>query len=64
MKLINLELLIKNIQKQITFVLIGGIIMGFTFFFSLTVGIISIAVGILCIVLVEKYILVFQKLKS
>lgn len=52
MKLIQSGITYKEYtEARLLFVLIGGIIMGvLPFFFSLTVGIISIAVGILCIV--------------
>ena len=52
MKLIQSGITYKEYtEARILFVLIGGIIMGvLPFFFSLTVGIISIAVGIVCIV--------------
>lgn len=52
MKLIQSGITYKEYtEARILFVLIGGIIMGvLPFFFSLTVGIISVAVGIVCIV--------------
>ncbi|MEZ4694659.1 MAG: hypothetical protein R2837_11905 [Aliarcobacter sp.] len=52
MKLIQSGITYKEYtEARLLFVLIGGIIMGvLPFFFSLTVGIISIVVGILCII--------------
>lgn len=52
MKLIQSGITYKEYtEARLLFVLIGGIIMGvLPFFFSLTVGVISVAVGILCIV--------------
>lgn len=52
MKLIQSGITYKEYtEARLLFVLIGGIIMGvLPFFFSLTVGIISIIVGVLCIV--------------
>lgn len=52
MKLIQSGITYKEYtEARLLFVLMGGIIMGvLPFFFSLTVGVISVAVGILCIV--------------